>query len=54
MFENIRRNKIKTLEPKKELIINDINLQEYNLASISTIIAVSSIFLLSMKLIVMI
>ncbi len=53
MFENMRRNKIRTLEPKRTLIVNDINIKDYDLASVSTIIAVSSLFLLSMKLVVL-
>ncbi|HIH35204.1 MAG TPA: hypothetical protein HA277_03180 [Methanosphaera sp.] len=53
MFENMRRNKIRTLEPKRNVIVNDINIKDYDLASVSTIIAVSSIFLLSMKLVVL-
>ncbi len=53
MFENTKHNKIRTLEPKRNLIVNDINIREYDLASISTIIAVSTIFLLSMELMVL-
>lgn len=53
MFENMRQNKVRTLEPKKSFIVNDINIKDYNLASVSTIIAVSSLFLLSMKLVVL-
>jgi hypothetical protein len=49
MFENMRQNKIRTLEPKKDLIINDVNIKEYNLTSVSTIILVSTMFLLSME-----
>ncbi len=53
MFENSRQNKIRTLEPKKDFIINDINIKEYDITSISTILAVSSLFLLSMRFIVL-
>lgn len=53
MFENTGSNKIRTLQPKKELIKNDINIKEYDLTSVSTVIAVSTLFLLSMKLIVL-
>ena len=53
MFENIGHNKIRTLEPKKEFIINDININEYDMSAISTIIAVSALFLLSMRFVVL-
>lgn len=53
MFEIMKRNKIRTLEPKKEFINNDINLEEYDMNSVFTIIAVSTLFLLSMRLIIM-
>lgn len=50
MFENIKKNKISTLEPKKEFVNKDINIEDYDLLSIFTIIAVMTIFLLSLKL----
>ncbi len=53
MFENNRQNKIRTLEPKRNFIVNDINIRDYDLLSISTVIAVSTIFLLSMELMVL-
>ena len=53
MFENMGQNKLKTLEPKRNFIVNDINIKDYDLASVATIIAVSSLFLLSMKIIVL-
>jgi len=52
MFENPRQNKIKTLEPKRSFIINDINLKEYDLTAVTTIISVSILFLLSLELLV--
>lgn len=53
MLENIKQNKIATLEPKRHFIINDINMKNYDMASLSTIISVSAIFLLSMKILVL-
>lgn len=53
MFENTRQNNIRTLEPKKQFLVNDINIKDYNLTSISTIIAVLTLFLLSMRFIVL-
>lgn len=52
MLENLRRNKIKTLEPKRSYIINDINIKEYDLSAVMTMIIVPTLFLLSMQLIV--
>lgn len=49
----MRQNKVRTLEPKRDFIVNDINIKDYDLVSVSTIIAVSSLFLLSMKLFVL-
>ncbi|MEE1117695.1 MAG: hypothetical protein VZR33_04100 [Methanosphaera sp.] len=53
MLENMGQNKIRTLEPKRNFIVNDIKIKDYNLASVATIITVSSLFLLSMKLVVL-
>lgn len=53
MFENTRQNKIKTLEPKKQFFINDINIQEIDFLAVSTLIAVPTLFLLSMELLVL-
>ncbi len=51
MFENIRNDRIRTLEPKRDLLINDINLQEVDITAVFTIIAVTVMFLISMKLV---
>lgn len=53
MFENMKQNKVRTLEPKRNFIVNDINIKDYNLVSVGTVIAVSSLFLWSMKLVVL-
>lgn len=53
MFDSIKDNKIRTLEPKKQFIVNDINISECNLTSLFTIIAVSTLFLLSMRFVVL-
>ncbi|MBR0471465.1 MAG: hypothetical protein IJI98_02045 [Methanosphaera sp.] len=52
MFKNTRQNKIRTLEPKKQFINNDINIKELNITAITTIITVSTLFLLSLELFV--
>lgn len=52
MFENTRHNKIKTLEPKRNFLVNDINFNEIDFTAVSTIIAVSVLFLLSMEILV--
>ncbi|MBQ6219474.1 MAG: hypothetical protein IJJ47_07075 [Methanosphaera sp.] len=52
MFEIIKRNKVRTLEPKKDFIVNDINIKEYDLNAVLTIVAVSILFLLSLKIII--
>ncbi|MDD6286460.1 hypothetical protein [Candidatus Methanosphaera massiliense] len=51
MFESIRKNKIKTLEPKRDLINNDIDITEYDMRSVFTLIAITTLFLVSMKLV---
>lgn len=53
MLENMGQNKVRTLEPKRNFIVNDINIKEYDLASVATLIAISSLFLISMKLMVL-
>lgn len=52
MFGNTRQNKIKTLEPKRNFFVNDINFNEINFTAVSTIIAVSALFLLSLEILV--
>lgn len=53
MLENMGQNKVRTLEPKRNFIVNDINIKDYDLASVATLIAISSLFLISMKLMVL-
>lgn len=52
MIDNINNKKIRTLEPKKPFIVNDINIKEYNLTSVSTVILLSIMFLISLKIVV--
>ena len=50
MLKFSRNKKIKRLEPKKAIILNDIDIKEYDLSAVSTIIMLSVLFLVSMKL----
>ncbi|WP_158005560.1 hypothetical protein [Methanosphaera sp. WGK6] len=52
MFESIKRNKIQTLEPKKSIINNDIDIGEYSLIAAFTLIAVPTIFLICTQLMI--
>lgn len=52
MFESIRKNKVPSLEPKRSLINNDINLDDYDLLSVFAVIFISAMFLVSLKLLV--
>lgn len=54
MFKSIKKNKIKTLEPNKPIINNDIDIKKYDVKSILTIILIPSIFLVSMKTLLLI
>lgn len=54
MFKSIKKNKIKTLEPNKPIINNDIDIKEYDVKAILTIILIPSIFLVSMKTLLLI
>ncbi len=54
MFDFIRRNKIKTLEPRKDFIENDIYIEDYDMLSTFTVIAIPVLFLVSLKVFMMI
>lgn len=51
MFELIKKSKVPSLEPKKSLVHNDIDIEEYDLLAVFTVIFISIMFLVSMKVI---
>lgn len=50
MLESIRKNNIPTLEKRKAIINNDIDLDELNYGSVMLFIALPSLFLLSLQM----
>ncbi len=54
MFDFLRRSKIKTLEPRKKLVVNDIYIENYDKQCTLTLIAIPVLFLISLKLFMMI
>lgn len=54
MFELIKKSKVPSLEPKKSLVHNDIDIEEYDLLAVFTVIFISIMFLVSMKVILIV
>ncbi len=52
MFSLNKKNKIQTLERKTVIINNDIRLKELNIPSILTLISISSIFIISLRMLI--
>ncbi|WP_455645426.1 hypothetical protein [Methanosphaera sp.] len=50
MFESIRGNKIQTLEQRKSIINNDIDMSDCSMIAAFTLLAVPTIFLICTQL----
>ena len=50
MLNVFKRNKVPTLQQKKSIVNNDINIEEYDPIAIMTLIVIPALFLISMKL----